>query len=492
VSTGHFRRIGGRAPDPDLGTARGAHVLNRHVAVIGFMGAGKSTLGRELAGRIDLPFVDVDDLIAEDYGATISELFARDGEDRFREVEEEWAVAMLDSPQRGVVALGGGAIESPRIRERLRKRAVTVWLDVPADEAWQRAAGTPRPLARDEQEFHARYERRRPLYGAAADFVARDVDDLVLAAAGVHVGVGSLELLGTFVPRDRPAALVTDPHVGGIHGAAAQLALGSRLSTVHEVPTGEAAKTTATAERLWRDLRIPRSGTIVALGGGCVSDTAGFVAATYLRGIDWVPVPTTLVGQVDAAIGGKTAIDLPEGKNLVGAFHWPVRVVIDPALLETLPDRERREGMSEVVKTGLLAAEPLWDLPQHELVRRCAAFKAAVCLRDPHDDGERHILNLGHTFAHALEAASGYEEVTHGRAVALGLLAALRLSGRPTDDVEELLRPEPVRVDRNRAWAALGRDKKKGLVLLADAGPQWDVDVPDDDVRRALDELIAD
>jgi hypothetical protein len=148
--------------------------------------------------------------------------------------------------------------------------------------------------------------------------------------------------------------------------------------------------------------------------------------------------------------------------------------------------------MSEVVKTGLLAGEPLWELPQSELVRRCAAFKAAVCLRDPHDRGERHILNLGHTFAHALEAAAAYEGVRHGRAVALGLLAALRLSGRPTDVVEEILRPEPVRVDRERAWTALGRDKKRGLVLLDDDGPRWDVQLPADDVRRALDELIVD
>jgi 3-dehydroquinate synthetase len=198
------------------------------------------------------------------------------------------------------------------------------------------------------------------------------------------------------------------------------------------------------------------------------------------------------VGQVDAAIGGKTAIDLPHGKNLVGAFHWPVRVVVDPALLETLPDRERRDGMSEVVKTGLLAGEPLWELPQSELVRRCAAFKAAVCLRDPHDRGERHILNLGHTFAHALEAAAGYEGVSHGRAVALGLLAALRLSGRPTDIVEDVLRPEAVHVDRERAWTALGRDKKRGLVLLGENGPQWDVEVPANEVRKALDDLIVD
>ena len=139
-------------------------------------------------------------------------------------------------------------------------------------------------------------------------------------------------------------------------------------------------------------------------------------------------MPTTLVGQVDAGIGGKTAIDLPEGKNLVGAFHWPARTVIDPALLGTLPPEERSEGLAEVVKTGLLAGESLWELPDQELVRRCAAYKTAICIRDPHEHGERKALNLGHTFAHALEAASDYR-LRHGEAVALGLLAALRLSG---------------------------------------------------------------
>src|SRR3989449_3784682 len=234
---------------------------------------------------------------------------------------------------------------------------------------------------------------------------------------------------------------------------------------------------------LWQELRLDGTGTIVALGGGCTTDAAGFGAATYLRGIAWTPVPTSLVAQVDAAIGGKTAIDLPQGKNLVGAFHWPARAVIAPALLGTLPAGQRREGMAEVVKTGLLAGEPLWELPDDELVRRCAAFKAAVCLRDPHDQAERKILNLGHTFAHALEAAAGYEGVTHGRAVALGLLAALRLSGHDTAPVDELLRPAPVRVDRKRAWEALQRDKKTvggelRLVLLGNDGPRIDVRVP--------------
>src|SRR5581483_6987839 len=262
---------------------------------------------------------------------------------------------------------------------------------------------------------------------------------------------------------------------------------------MHELPPGEEAKTLTALDRLWQDLRLDRSGTIVALGGGCTTDAAGFAAATYLRGIAWAPVPTSLVAQVDAAIGGKTGIDLPQGKNLVGAFHWPARTVIDPALLETLSDAQRLEGMAEVVKTGLLAGEPLWELPDAELVRRCAAFKAGICLRDPHDRGERKMLNLGHTFAHALEAAAGYEGLTHGRAVALGLLAALRLSGRDTAVVEELLRPSPVKVDRERVWEALLRDKKGALrlVLLGDDGPTWDVEVPAEDVRRELDRLVA-
>jgi 3-dehydroquinate synthetase len=152
--------------------------------------------------------------------------------------------------------------------------------------------------------------------------------------------------------------------------------------------------------------------------------------------------------------------------------------------------------MAEDVKTGLLADESLWELPDDELVRRCAAFKAAVCLRDPHERGERAILNLGHTFAHALEAAAGYEGLTHGRAVALGLLAALRLSGRDTRVVEEVLRPEAARVDRERAWQAMKRDKKaRGgeprFVLLGEDGPVSGVVVPEEDARRELDRLIA-
>jgi 3-dehydroquinate synthetase len=457
--------------------------------LVGFMGAGKSTLGPDVAQRLGRAFLDVDDEIEAAHGP-IWELFEREGEAAFRELEATFIRNACARREPSVVAVGGGAVETRRLLEALG--AFVVHLDVGVDIAWDRVRGTRRPLAQDEDEFRRRFELRRPLYDEVADGVARSADEVVLAAAGIHLGLGALELLGTLAGAGRPLALVTDPHVGGIHGAAAQLALGERLVSTHEVPAGEAAKTAGVVEQLWHELTIPRDGAVVALGGGCVTDVAGFVAATYLRGVPWITVPTSLVGQVDAAIGGKTAIDLPQGKNLVGAFHWPERTVVDPALLETLPDRERREGMAEVVKTGLLAGEPFWELPPVDVVRRCASFKAAVCLRDPRDRGERAILNLGHTFAHALEAAAGYDGLTHGSAVALGLLAALRLSGRPTDVVEEVLQPRRARVDRDSAWAALQRDKKRGLVLLGDDGPRWDVDVPDDDVRRALDELIAD
>jgi 3-dehydroquinate synthetase/shikimate kinase len=455
------------------------------------MGAGKSTLAPLVAAKLGRKAIDVDD----ELGVDIPALFAQ-GEDAFRAVEEPRTCELLERAEPSVLALGGGSIKSERIREALARRAVTILLDVDVEEAWRRVRETDRPLAQDEAEFRRLNDERRPLYGGIADATARDVDDVVLAAAGVHVERGALQRLGELASGDGAVALVSDSQVAGIHGMDAQLALGVRLAETHELPPGEDAKTLAAVDRLWQDLRLDRSGTIVALGGGCATDAAGFVAATFLRGIAWTPVPTSLVAQVDAAIGGKTAIDLPQGKNLVGAFHWPGRTVVDPAVLETLPEPQRLEGMAEVVKTGLLAGEHLWELADDELVRRCAAFKAAVCLRDPLERGERAILNLGHTFAHALEAAAGYEGLTHGRAVALGLLAALRLSGRDTEVVEDVLHPQPVRVDRERAWEAMRRDKKaRGeeirLVLLGSDGPQHGVVLPEAEVRRELDRLIV-
>jgi len=468
--------------------------LEKHLALVGFMGAGKSTLGTEVAERLGRPFVDVDREVEAATGRTIAQLFG-EGEAFFRAKEAMVTAEQLRRRPPAVLALGGGALGSDKVRDALRTHAFTLLVEVDVEDAWRRVKGAGRPLARDELEFRALFTKRAPVYAEAADARARTADDVVLAAAAVHVGTGALAQLGELVPPGA-SALVSDARVAGIHGADAQVALGGRAVEMHELPEGEEAKTIDAVSRLWRSLRLDRNGVLVALGGGCTTDAAGFAAACYLRGIRWVAVPTTLVGQVDAAIGGKTAIDLPEGKNLVGALHWPVRTVIDPALLATLPEVERLEGLAEVVKTGLLAGEPLWELPVAEQVRRCAAFKSAVCMRDPHDVGDRNVLNLGHTFAHALEAAAGYEGLTHGRAVALGLRAALKLSGVDAAPVEEVLRPKRARVDRERAWAALLRDKKSAdgrvrLVLLEAPGrPVHGVERPEAEVRAALDELI--
>ena len=445
------------------------------------MGAGKTTIGREVARLAQRPFVDTDEEIERRHGS-IAQLFEERGEGEFRRIEEAFVAEVLARDEPAVIALGGGAVVSPATRDRLRGRAFTVWLAVDAEVAWSRVRDTDRPLARDEGEFRRLLAEREALYGSVADARARDADGVLLASLRVvfdePLPVG-------------PAAIVADETVLRLHGPPLD-------APVHSVPAGEAAKTPAVLRRLWDELRIGRDGVVVAFGGGSTTDVAGFAAATYLRGVEWIARPTTLVGQVDAAIGGKTGINLETGKNLVGAFHFPSAVVVDPGVLATLPERERRNGLAEVVKTGVLAGRDVWNLPDEPMIRACAAFKAAVVLSDPYDvTGRRAVLNLGHTFAHALETASDYT-VRHGEAVALGLLAALRLSGLPTDAVDEVLRPGRVRVDAERAWAALRRDKKSRagrirLVLLDQPGrPVFPAELPEQEVRRALGDLIAD
>jgi shikimate kinase / 3-dehydroquinate synthase len=440
-----------------------ATAIDRHIALIGFMGAGKTTIGEEVARRTSRPFVDTDTEVERRHGP-IADLFNR-GEAEFRQLEEAIVQEALAVAEPSVIALGGGAFEAAR-----SERALAVLLDVDVDTAWERSRQSGRPLAQSESGFRALHASRD--YRSVADAVAVDVDDVLLAALGIRIGRGTAD----------GDVLLIDPRMREL----------SSFELDQTIAVRE--KTLAEASRIWSELRLDRDGTIVAIGGGTTTDLAGFVAATYMRGVRWKALPTTLVGQVDAAIGGKTAVDLPEGKNLVGAFHFPDEVVIDTSLLETLPDEERRNGLAEVVKTGLLAGQAVWELAEEETIRTCAAFKASVCLADPYErSGRREILNLGHTFGHALEAASDYR-ISHGEAVALGLTAALRLSGL---GMAEVLDVHPVRVDRERAWAALQRDKKvRGgkirLVLLEERGSPVVREVDPGDVRTALDELIAD
>ena len=451
--------------------------VGKHLALIGFMGAGKSRLGRELARLTQRPFVDTDRESEKRHGP-IDELFER-GEPEFRRIEEQIVAEALAGPT-AVIALGGGAVVSEATRKRLRRTEFVAWVTVDVDTAWSRVRNSGRPLARDRERFGRLFEEREVLYDVLAQGTGQDAESLLLES--LHF------IFSSEIACD--AAVIADERVAQLHELPV---VGGAKLTTHALPAGEQAKTVAVVERLWNDLEIGRDGWIVGFGGGSTTDVAGFTAATFLRGVNWVAVPTTLVGMVDAAVGGKTGINTEQGKNLAGAFHFPYEVRIDPRFLITLPPEERRAGMAEVVKTGLLAGKAVWELPDDEMIRACAAFKSAVVLSDPYErQGRRAILNLGHTFAHALEAGSDYT-LRHGDAVALGLLAALRLSGRPTAIVDEVLAPQPVPVDRERAWEALLRDKKGALnlVLLGDDGG-FVTEMPEADVRRALDELIAD
>ena len=360
----------------------------RNIALIGFMGSGKSTLaGRWRSGWAGMwPTATPRSSARPASRSRASSL--EDGEAAFRELEER-AVARLPERMDVVIALGGGAITSPVTRERLRDGSFTVLLDVSVQTAWRRieAEADDRPLAVEARGFADLYEQRRPLYHAAADALV-DAEQLE----------GGEPLL---VPLSRPAALAELPRLVGARRAAliadrAVLRLvGAPVEPLVTVrlPVGEAAKTVAVARQAWTrlaDLGLERGDVVVGLGGGAATDAAGFVAATYQRGVPWIAAPTSLVGMVDAAIGGKTGIDLPGAKNYVGAFHPAEWVVTDPGLLETLPVREWACGFAEVIKTGLLAGGRLWEMVQAwepgrgsteqrlELIRRCAAYKAHV------------------------------------------------------------------------------------------------------------------
>jgi shikimate kinase/3-dehydroquinate synthase len=294
---------------------------------------------------------------------------------------------------------------------------------------------------------------------------------------------------------------------------------GDRLAPVAgsaEIEAGESAKTLANTEKVLRGLTregMTREDHVVALGGGVVGDLGGLVAHLYQRGVPVVHVPTTLVSQVDSAYGGKVGVDLPEGKNYAGAFQQPAAVIADTEVLATLPAEELAAGFVEVLKTGLLAGGSLWErvrgieqiVPAEldDVVFACARYKCAVVAADERDGGLRHVLNLGHTVGHAVEAASGYSRYRHGEAVGLGLLAALRLSEAPelAAEVEDVLRRHelPTALDRevgtDAVIEALQRDKKRtaegvGFVLLSAPGEPREGQVLDPDrVRSAVEDL---
>jgi shikimate kinase/3-dehydroquinate synthase len=497
------------------------------------MGAGKTTAAKA-ARAAGLDAVEADDLVETEVGMPISTFFGRRGEEEFRSLESSEVGRLLEEADGGVISLGGGAVHSERVRRALG-RHIVVWLQVPADEAWRRAEGSDRPLVHDRARFDELHAQREPIYARLADAVLpsgdRELAGRALPAllALRQLPAGTRMAWGMSASGDYPAYVgpgllddpwwplpsrrfgVTDTTVAKLYGDAIQ-----PLAGMVSVEPGERAKTLAEAEGVLRELAqlgMTREDHLVALGGGVVGDLAGFCAATYQRGVDVVQVPTTLVGQVDSAYGGKTGVDLPEAKNYVGAYHLPSAVLADTSTLATLPPEEMAAGFAEVVKTALIAGGALWERVRAlseldpanlvDVVFDCVRTKLEVVAADERDVGRRAVLNLGHTVGHAIEAATGYERYRHGEAIALGLLAALRLSDAEElrEEVAGLLARHglPTSLDRgvevDAVLAAVERDKKRtaegvGFVLLAAPGdPRPGQRVDPAALRAAVEEL---
>jgi len=475
------------------GAAPGRPESERALVLIGFMGAGKSGAARTIAAELGVQALDSDREIERELGEPIEAFFDREGEPAFRAREEEVVLRLLADPRSRVVALGGGALGSDRVREALSQHVV-VHLEVGVREAWRRASNKGRPLARDERRFEQLHRDRASLYESVADAIlpAGDramprralgaIDALRDAPAGTRLVWATarsgeypvflargLLAAGFMYPRDGRVFAVTDENVAAAHRVPAHDTIA--------IPPGESEKRLSRAEEVLR--RLARAGAtradlVAAVGGGVVGDLGGLCAALYQRGMRVVQVPTTLVAQVDSAYGGKTGVDLPEGKNYAGVYHQPSAVIVDPSVLGTLPSEEAAAGYVEVLKTALIAGGPLWARvraggdPDDGVILGCLRTKLAVVAEDERDAGRRQVLNLGHTVGHAIEAATGYRRYRHGEAVGLGLLCALRLSERDAlrGEVRELLaaRGLPLRLEGASASEVadlVSRDKKR-------------------------------
>jgi 3-dehydroquinate synthase len=456
------------------------------LVLVGLPGSGKSAVGRRLAQRHGATFVDLDDMIERRVGRPVPAIFADEGEQAFRRYEREAVLSLgpadPDARLRRVIATGGGAVIDPRNRWLLYRGRYPVWLDGPAEALGHRIGRSPnvRPLISGRDPTVAIRElavARERFYSPAlqigatapinaivgvlehqmaegpADSVTLMRAETAIGRVEIGHGIASSAISGALRRQHaRRAILVADPKTWEVAGAAIADALAADGWPIERVllPRGEHAKRLRVVEQACRELarlHVDRRETLVAIGGGALTDAAGFVAASYLRGVPIVQVPTTLVGQIDAALGGKTAVDLPEGKNLVGAFHQPVAFVADVSLLATLPPRQLRAALGEAVKMGVLGDERLLELIEEdgeaiaqgdrrpfesgglaELVERCAWAKVEVVTADERESGLRMTLNLGHTIGHGIEAAAGYSKILHGEAVAYGLRGALAIA----------------------------------------------------------------
>ena len=391
--------------------------MAKTIFLYGAPASGKTTLGAKLARRLDASFVDLDAQIVARTGRSIPDIFAADGEKSFRDIEADTLAAVVSADREDkVVALGGGTLLRDSNRALAESSGTVFCLDAPDDAELARRIGSAagsRPLGNKARE-------RAPHYGSFPNRIAASFE-----ACG-----DSLVVVGTGIARALIAGypVVSDSNVSALYSRQ----FGSPMATI---PAGEEHKTPATIVELWHALAaagLGRGDTLAALGGGVTGDLAGFAAATWMRGIDWVNFPTTLLSMVDASTGGKTGCDLPEGKNLAGAFHSPKLVVVDSAFLTTLPAAVLAEGRAEMIKHEIIGGIPgiAGAVPTAKEIAANLMVKVGIVREDPCEKlGRRMLLNCGHTIGHAVEMLSGYR-LAHGSAVAIGCVAEAKLAVR--------------------------------------------------------------
>jgi 3-dehydroquinate synthase len=494
----------------------------KHIFIYGPPGSGKSTVGKILADRLEIPFLDLDVEIERMAGQTISQIMSEQGEPIFRDLETA-ALEKAASGAASVIALGGGALlrDSNRVCAESAGEVVLLEADLPTLLERLKSASGQRPLLTGDMEEKLRslMARRQAHYesfimrvanvSSSPEAVAREIQQKLGAfrvrgmGAGydVLVRAGGLDRLGEMLKERSlggPVALVSDSNVAPLYGeqvlkSLRQAGYETRLLTI---PAGERNKTLETVVSLWQgflEAGLDRKSTVVALGGGVTGDLSGFAASTFMRGVAWVGVPTSLLAMADSSLGGKTGFDLPEGKNLVGAFHSPRLVLADPDVLPTLPEVEFRSGMAEVVKHGIISDPALFALcaagykavknDLTNLVQHAMAVKIQVIEADPFERGLRAALNFGHTVGHALELVSGFC-LRHGQAVAIGMVAEARLAERLglagdglsiqiADALRGLDLPVEIPPDlpREDILKAMRVDKKKALGIVRFALP---------------------
>lgn len=511
-----------------------------HIFIYGPPGSGKTSVGINLAQRLNLPFIDLDRTTEANSGMTIPFIMEQQGESAFREMESAALRAALDNEE-SVIALGGGSLLRDENRAMVEQHGRIILLLAEIETLLGRLDSdvNKRPLLMgDMQENLSRLLSRRDAhyksFPLSIQVDNKSISQITLEAQtalgryrlsgmghyDVVVQDNLIELVGDLLLRHglKNPIIVTDENVKRFHAekVAASLQGSGFKPKVITIPAGEAYKTLDTINSIWHGFvenGLDRKSTVIALGGGVVGDMAGFAAATFMRGVSWVVLPTTLLSMVDASIGGKTGFDLPEGKNLIGSFYPPRLVLADPQVLKTLPEEELVSGLAEVVKAGVISGPVLFQMCSHGfnhaignleyIVKRAVAVKVQIIEEDPFENGIRTKLNLGHTVGHAVEKASGYR-IRHGEAVAIGMVAEAKLAERLkvagkglSDAIAETLRglnlpiAIPGGLSHHEIIRAMSLDKKKanGIVRFALPVEIGRVDMVDvENLDRVLEE----